>query len=98
MENLETFRQSLENSHRQNDTNQTIKEVAYKLEKAKTELSQASTALADLMNVADEGNCKSCLVFLAELRATTIAAYNTINTAENELINRGGCQKRSKTT
>ena len=44
------------------------------------------------MDIADEQNCKSCLVFLAELRATAIAAYNTINSAEKELQNRGGCQ------
>jgi hypothetical protein len=44
------------------------------------------------MDIADEQNCKSCLVFLAELRATAIAAYNTINSAEKELQGRGGCQ------
>ena len=50
------------------------------------------TSLAELMDIADEQNYKSCLVFLAELRATTISAYNTINSAEKELQNRGGCQ------
>ncbi len=92
MENLEAFRQSLESSHRKNDANQTINVVAVKLARAKSELSHATTSLADLMDIADEANCKSCLVFLAELRATAISAYNTIKSAENELQNRGGCQ------
>jgi len=95
MENLEAFRRALESSHRKNDANQTIRDVIGRLDSAKSEISQASTALADLMDIADEGNCKSCLVFLAEIRATTIAAYNTIRSAENELRNRGGCQKRT---
>jgi len=47
------------------------------------------------MDIADEQNCKSCLVFLAELRATAISAYNTINSAEKELQSRGCCQSSS---
>lgn len=92
MENLEAFRQALENRHRKNDASQAINLVAINLTKAKSELSHATTSLAELMDIADEQNCKSCLVFLAELRATTISAYNTINSAEKELQNRGGCQ------
>ena len=30
--------------------------------------------------------------FLTEVRATAIAAYNTIRSAENEIENRSGCQ------
>ncbi|QNI77059.1 hypothetical protein SynMVIR181_02093 [Synechococcus sp. MVIR-18-1] len=92
MENLEAFRQALENRHRKNDASQAINLVAINLTKAKSELSHATTSLAELMDIADEQNCKSCLVFLAELRATAISAYNTINSAEKELQNRGGCQ------
>ena len=92
MEDLETFRRALETSHRQNDANQVINTVSINLKRAKSELSDATSSLADLMDLAEEQNCKSCLVFLAELRATAIAAYNTINSAEKELQNRGGCQ------
>ncbi|MEJ6826851.1 MAG: hypothetical protein QNK79_01790 [Synechococcus sp. ArSW.bin.68] len=95
MENLEAFRQALENSHHKNDASQTINAVAINLTRAKSELSHATTSLAELMDIADEQNCKSCLVFLAELRATAIAAYNTINSAEKELQNKGGCQSRA---
>ena len=92
MENLEAFRRALENSHRKNDASQAINIVSINLTRAKSELSHATTSLADLMDIAEEQNCKSCLVFLAELRATAIAAYNTINSAEKELQNRGSCQ------
>ena len=92
MENLEAFRRALENSHRKNDASQAINIVSINLTRAKSELSHATTSLADLMDIAEEQNCKSCLVFLAELRATAIAAYNTINSAEKELQGRGGCQ------
>ena len=95
MENLEAFRQALENSHNKNNARQTINAVAINLTRAKSELSHATTSLAELMDIADEQNCKSCLVFLAELRATAIAAYNTINSAEKELQNKGGCQSRA---
>jgi hypothetical protein len=96
MKNLEAVRQALENNHRKNDASQTINTVAVNLMRAKSELSHATTSLAELMDIANGQNCKSCLVFLAELRATAIAAYNTINSAERELQNRGGC-KRSTT-
>ena len=92
MEDLETFRRALENSHRKNDGNQTINTVSINLKRAKSELSHATSSLADLMDLAEEQNCKSCLVLLAEVRATAIAAYNTINSAEKELQNRGSCQ------
>ena len=92
MGNLEVFRQMLENNHRKNDSSKTINAVANNLIRAKSELSHATTSLAELMDIADEQNCKSCLAFLAELRATAIAAYNTINSAEKELQNRSGCQ------
>ena len=92
MENLEAFRQELENHNKKNDTSQAINLVAINLIRAKSELSNATESLAELMDVADKQNCKSCLVFLAELRATAISAYNTINSAEKELQNRGGCQ------
>ena len=92
MENLEVFRQALEDSHRKNDASQTINAVVVNLIRAKSELSHATKSLAELMDIADEQSCKSCLVFLAELRATAIAAYNTINSAEKELQGRGGCQ------
>jgi len=92
MENLEAFRRTLESIHRKNDASQTLNSVTINLAKAKSELSNATKALADLMDIADEGNCKACLVFLTEVRATTIAAYNTIRSAENEIENRSGCQ------
>ena len=92
MEDLETFRRALENSHRKSDANQEINTVSINLKRTKSELSHATSSLADLMDLAEEQNCKSCLVFLAELRATAIAAYNTINSAEKELQNRGSCQ------
>ena len=92
MEDLETFRRALENSHRKSDANQTINTVSINLKRAKSELSLATSSLSDLMDLAEEQSCKSCLVFLAELRATAIAAYNTINSAEKELQNRGSCQ------
>jgi hypothetical protein len=92
MEDLETFRRALETSHRKNDANQAINTVSINLKRAKSELSHATSSLADLMDLAEEQNCKSCLVFLAELRATAITAYNTINSAEKELQNRGSCQ------
>ena len=92
MENLEAFRQALENGHRKNDASHAINLVAINLMRAKSELSNATTSLAELMDIANEQNCKSCLVFLAELIATAISAYNTIDSAEKELQNRGGCQ------
>ena len=92
MEDLETFRRALEKSHRKSDANQEINTVSINLKRAKSELSNATSSLADLMDLAEEQNCKSCLVFLAELRATAIAAYNTINSAEKELQNQGSCQ------
>ena len=92
MENLEAFRRTLESIHRKDDASQTLNSVTFSLAKAKSELSNATKALADLMDIADEGNCKACLVFLTEVRATAIAAYNTINSAEKELQNRGSCQ------
>ena len=92
MENLEAFRRTLESIHRKNDASQTLNAVIVNLENAKSELSTETKALADLMDLADEGNCKSCLVFLTEVRATAIAAYNTIKSAENEIQSRGGCQ------
>ncbi len=95
MENLELFQRSLKSSPRRDDTNQIIKEESIKLEGAISELSHASTALACLMDIVDDDNCKSWLVFLDEARASTIPAYNTINTANNELINKDGYQKHS---
>lgn len=92
MENLEAFRRTLESIHRKDDASQTLNSVTVSLAKAKSELSNATKALADLMDIADEGNCKACLVFLTEVRATAIAAYNTINSAEKELQNQGSCQ------
>ena len=95
MENLEAFRRTLESIHRKNDASQTLNSITVNLAKAKSELSNASKALADLMDIADEGNCKACLVFLTEVRATTIAAYSTIRSAENEIESRGCCQNSS---
>ena len=63
MENLEAFRRTLESIHRKNDASQTLNSVTVNLAKAKSELSNATKALADLMDIADEGNCKACLVF-----------------------------------
>ena len=95
MENLEAFRRTLESIHKKNDAGQTLNSVIGNIAKAKSELSNASKALAELMDTADEENCKSCLVFLTEVRATTIAAYNTIRSAENEIESRGCCQSSS---
>ena len=95
MENLEAFRRTLESIHKKNDASQTLSSVIANLAKAKSELSNASKALAELMDIAVEGNCKSCLIFLTEARATTIAAYNTIGSAENEIESRGCCQNSS---
>ena len=95
MESLEVFRRTLESVHKRNNASQTLNSVIENLAKAKSELSNASKALADLMNIADEGSCKSCLVFPTEVRATTIAACNTIRSAENELESRGRCQSSS---
>ena len=95
MENLEAFRRTLESIHKKNDASQSLNSVIGNIAKAKSELSNASKALADLIDIADEGNCKSCLVFLAEVRATTISAYNTIGSAENEIESRGFCQSSS---
>ena len=95
MENLEAFRRTLESIHKKNDASQTLSSVIANLAKAKSELSNANKAIAELMDIADEGNCKSCLIFLTEVRATTIAAYNTIGSAENEIESRGCCQNSS---
>ena len=95
MESLEVFRRTLESVHKRNNASQTLNSVIENLAKAKSELSNASKALAELMDIAVEGNCKSCLIFLTEVRATTIAACNTIRSAENELESRGRCQSSS---
>ena len=95
MENLEAFRRTLESIHKKNDASQTLSSVIANLAKAKSELSNASKALAELMDIADEGNCKSCLIFLTEVRATTSSAYNTIGSAENEIESRGCYQNSS---
>ena len=91
MENSEAFQRTLESIHKKNDASQTLNSVTFNLANAKSESSNATKVLADLMDTADKGNYKSCLVFLTELRTTTIAAYNTIRSAENEIENRSGC-------
>ena len=89
MENLEAFRRTLESIHKKNDASQTLNSVTFNLANAKSESSNATNVLADLMDIAGKGNCKSCLVFLTEVRTTKTAAYNTIRSIEN----RSGCQK-----
>ena len=50
MENLEAFRRTLESIHKKNDASQTLNSVIENLAKAKSELSNASKALAELMD------------------------------------------------
>ena len=64
MEDLETFRRALENSHRKSDANQTINTVSINLKRAKSELSHATSSLADLMDLAEEQTVSRALYFL----------------------------------